>query len=97
MRKNNGNLSSNKTWGIEEDHYQHIIIPVKGGESIFITNPSIATYIVFLRSYTEPIDGMTIDYSTENGFTDRLGVSANSNWARSSIPADCKYVCYVVK
>lgn len=97
MRKNNGLPASNKTWGFVEDNYQHIIIQVKGGESIFITNPSIDTYIAFLRSYTEPIDGMTIDYSTENGFTDRLGVSANSNWARSSIPVDCKYVCYVVK
>jgi len=61
--KVSGHMGSNGTWNNINANYKIISVPVIPGDAISFSTGA-ATRYAFLKTYTEPVDGATIDYAT---------------------------------
>lgn len=61
------------TWTIVDDKYQWLIVPVTANDVVDIgTNKTNATYALFLKSFSTPVVGETIDFADAiSGYTYR--------------------------
>ena len=86
---------------IDDDHWtvpgisvdrNHMVCPVKGGETITITaQDSASSSIAVLKSYSTPVNGETVDYSSDPEWTDIKLVLAKET-SQYTLPADARFI-----
>lgn len=86
-----GHQSDSGTWNNVSTSYQHVVIPVKSGDKIAIKAGSNTLWYGVLKSYTEPVGGASIDYSTASGFTSKRSVAASGK-TDFTCPSDAHYI-----
>lgn len=84
-----GNMSNNGTWNNLNSNFQHIVLPIKSGDAI-ITSFRETVNIGFLKTYTAPVNGASIDYSSATGFTAKLEVGLSER--QYIAPSDANFI-----
>ena len=96
LTQHQGNLSSTKTWNNINAKYTHVVVPVVGGMEIEVgAQSSVAAYFAVLRSYSTPVNGAAVDYSTATGWDNFITVASNNTFS-NVLPDDAKYVVVMV-
>ena len=88
-----GNVNASGVWNNLNANYQHVVIPVSGGETLEAVRPESAAdnkfaRITVLKSYTGPVNGEAVDFAT--GWTGIVQIGATGNIFE--LPADARYV-----
>ena len=91
-----GFLNSSGVWKYTDNSgYKHIVISVKGGETLKITSQtSKASYLAALKTYSVTADE-SADFSTASGWTGRKQVNSNSSGS-FTLPSDARYLYLAV-
>lgn len=88
-----GWMKGDKTWNEINNNYKHSVIPVNPGDLITINFTGWPqAECAFLKTYTKPDLGDSVDYSDEVGYDDRffpLSPSVDHNY---TVPSDAKYM-----
>ena len=64
-----GWISNANVWNNVTNAWQHVLIPVKGGDKISFITGNVAGYYAFLKTYVTPVSGATPDFSSVAGYT----------------------------
>ena len=91
VNKGSANPSSGNWIYTTGTKYKHIIIPITAGDVIDVSVGSNGGNIAFLTDYTTPADGNSLDFSSAQGFTGVISVSANST-VKYTAPSDAVYL-----
>ena len=88
-----GFITNTGSWSNINEKYQFIVIPVTNiGSVLTVTaNSSTASYLAGLRSYSTPVSGVAVDFSTVEGWTARFTVPRGGT-KNYNIPDDVKYL-----
>jgi lysophospholipase L1-like esterase len=86
-----GNMSDSGTWNNIMYSFKHIVIAVKPGDVVKIKCTANTLQIGFVKSYTKPVSGAAIDYSSATGFTGKI--KPTSNVLNSyTVPSDVNFL-----
>ena len=87
------NVSSGGTYNhVGEANYYFVLIKINGGEKYTIQAPSDhTTQFGVLSSFTAPVDGETVPFSAETGFTQMITIAINAAQT-GNFPSDGRYV-----
>ena len=95
LEVHNGNPSVSNTWNNINSNYQHIVLPVKPNDVVTIVGGGSVTYFGFLKSYTNAVDGASIDYSSATGFTTKIFNDTTQSQTKT-VPSDVNYIFVMV-
>lgn len=92
-----GMIASTGKWANINDRYKHIVIPIEdtGANLTLTANGNIQLFFAGLRTYSEPVNGADVDFSTATGWTERISVASNLSYT-GAIPDDVRYLVLVV-
>lgn len=88
-----GTFKSDGTWvNATSPTNKHIVIPINPLDTVDITaNSTRGASFAFVKTYTQPVNGANIDFSSETGFTKQLGINADAT-ASYTAPSDVHYI-----
>ena len=70
--------------------YRHIVIPVQGGESLYIKATNRATYYAAITAHDLPLTG-SVSFSSATGWTSRRSLASGGR-VYDTIPSDARYL-----
>ena len=92
--QHNGNLANGGIWNNVNSSFKHVVIPVYSGLSLKLktaSNSPICGNFGFVKTYSEPSEGGTVDYSSQEGYTDKFVMGGQLEFSLTC-PSDCKYL-----
>ena len=92
--QHNGNLANGGIWNNVNSSYKHVVIPVYSGLSLKLKTASdspICGNFGFVKTYSEPSEGGTVDYSSQEGYTGKFVMGGQLEFSLTC-PSDCKYL-----
>ena len=82
------------TWTQINSNYKHIAFPIKAGDIVSAKCYGGASFYAVVKSYSVPVYGDTVDFSSSSGFTTYLTLS--NNGVTFTAPQDAKYLLVLV-
>ena len=95
----NGFIASGGTWTNINSSYKHKYVPIERPGTVTITTASgddvASFYFAVVKSYSAPVSGVSLDFSSATGFTGRLN-QAKGTTKKWTLPSDARGLVIIV-